>query len=78
MEHSPQVDIILETIRKENRRTQLVFGIGIITLAVVLMVIAPLAIRPAIQNYGTAQDQDFMYGPQDAANAPASTATTTP
>ena len=39
------IEQIVDTIKRENRHTRLVFGGGIIILAIVLMYIAPLVIR---------------------------------
>lgn len=72
MENQPQIDVILETIRKEHRRTQLIFGIGIVILALVLMVIAPMSIRTTVRDSGLddgAYDQNSYGGPDQAAPA---------
>jgi hypothetical protein len=79
MENQPQHDVILETIRKEHRRTQLVFGIGIVILALVLMVIAPMSIRTTIQASsldGGIYDQNSYTGSEQQAAPAAETGST--
>ncbi|MDB4992280.1 MAG: hypothetical protein JWL75_525 [Parcubacteria group bacterium] len=50
MEASPEIQEVLDTIRRENRHTRMVFGVGIIILAVVLMYLAPVVIRSQFAN----------------------------
>jgi hypothetical protein len=79
MENQPQIDVILETIRKEHRRTQLVFGIGIVILALVLMVIAPMSIRTTVRDSGMDDgpyEQNSYTGPEHQAAPAAMTGST--
>ena len=62
MNHSPEMQEVLEVIRKENRHTQFVFGGGIIVLSIVLMIIAPGGIRSFMEHWGP---QDNIIVPLD-------------
>jgi hypothetical protein len=66
MENNPQLDVILDTIRKEHRRTQLIFGVGIVILALILAILAPVVIR-----LGVAQSSfgESSYGASDSVPA---------
>jgi hypothetical protein len=50
MERSPEFQEIIETIQREHRHTQLVFGLGIVVLSGVLMYVAPAVIRTEFAN----------------------------
>jgi hypothetical protein len=64
MEHpSPEIQIVLDTIRRENAHTRIVFGVGIIILALVLMYIAPTVIRTQFaDSLGSSDQIDFASG----------------
>ena len=53
MNHSPEMQEVLELVRKENRRTQIVFGGGIIVLSIVIMIIAPGGVRSFVDRLGS-------------------------
>lgn len=47
---SPELQELVAVIRREHRRTQIVFGISIIILCLVIMFTAPVAIHSLFEN----------------------------
>lgn len=75
--YSSELQEIIAVIRREHRRTQIVFGISIIILALIIMFIAPAAIRQEVDP----GNQDGSYAsplPQAPDATGTSTASSTP
>lgn len=56
------LQLVLETIRKEHRRTQMVFGVSIIIMALVLIATVPAVISMEIAALSAKRDMNIHGG----------------
>ncbi len=77
MDKETDIQEIIKTIQREHRHTQIVFGCGILVLAIVLMIMVPIVIRLELKDSIPADYSNVTIERSHAVDMPLTHAATT-